>query len=61
MAICSFVDCSKPLSKKNLETTKGINFDCRKYYFCEKHFHKITGMIVEMKMKINKINKSLKQ
>jgi len=57
---CNFVGCFKALSRKDLMPLRTINFDNKKYNFCEKHFNKITGMIVEMKSKQHKINKSLK-
>lgn len=60
MELCNFVGCSKALSKKDLQPLRRVTFDNKRYQFCEKHFNKITGMIVEMKSYRKRIDKSLK-
>lgn len=55
---CSFRDCGAVLSKKELCQPK-INHNKVDYCFCQKHFHKMLGLVAEHKKTEDRINKNL--
>lgn len=57
--VCNFRDCGRALSTKDLSRPHTLIHNKTEFVFCEKHYHKVIGMVVEIKRCEDRLNKNI--